>query len=57
MNFYDVKEMGRRVIPTIMETIPVDSPDKKTLMIYESIEFDIDISEDYFTTQKMKRVR
>ncbi len=57
MNFYDVKEMGGRVIPTTMEMIPVDSPDKKTLMIYESIEFDIDISEDYFTTQKMKRVR
>jgi outer membrane lipoprotein-sorting protein len=57
MNFYDVKEMGGRTIPTTMEMIPVDSPDKKTLMIYESIQFDIDISEDYFTTQKMKRVR
>ena len=57
MNFYDVKEMGERIIPTTMEMIPVDSPDKKTIMIYESIEFDIDISEDYFTTQKMKRVR
>ena len=57
MNSYDVKEMGGRIIPTTMEMIPVDTPDKKTVMIYNLIEFDIDIDEDYFTTQNMKRVR
>ena len=57
MNFYDIKEMGGRTIPSRMEMIPADSPDKKTVMIYNSIEFDIDIEENYFTTQSMKRVR
>jgi outer membrane lipoprotein-sorting protein len=57
MNSYDVKEMGGRIIPAIMEMIPVDTPDKKTVMIYNSIEFDIEIDENYFTTQNMKRVR
>ena len=57
MNFYDIKEMGGRVIPSRMEMIPADSPDKKTVMIYNSIEFDIDINENYFTTQNMKKVR
>lgn len=57
MNFYDVKEMGGRIIPTRMEMIPADSPDKKTVMIYNSIEFDIKIEENYFTTQNMKRIR
>lgn len=57
MNFYDIKEMGGRTIPSRMEMIPADSPDKKTIMIYNSIEFDIDIDENYFTTQNMKRVR
>ncbi len=57
MNSYDVKEMGGRIIPSTMEMIPVDTPDKKTVMIYNSIEFDIEIDEDYFTTQNMKRVR
>lgn len=57
MNFYDVKEMGGRKIPSRMEMIPADSPEKKTVMIYNSIEFDIDIDENYFTTQNMKRVR
>jgi outer membrane lipoprotein-sorting protein len=57
MNFYDVKEMGGRMIPSRMEMIPADSPDKKTVMIYNSIEFDIKIDENYFTTQNMKRIR
>ena len=57
MNSYDVKEMGGRIIPSTMEMIPVDTPDKKTVMIYNSIEFDIKIDENYFTTQNMKRVR
>ncbi len=57
MNFYDVKVMDGRLIPTRMEMIPAESPDKKTVMIFDSIKFDIDIDEDYFTTQNMKRVR
>ena len=56
MNFYDVKKMGGRNIPSRMEMIPVDSPEKKTIMIFNSIEFDIDIDENFFTTQNMKRV-
>jgi len=57
MNFYDIKEMGGRTIPSRMEMIPADSPEKRTIMIYNSIEFDLDIDENYFTTQNMKRVR
>ena len=57
MNFYDVKEMDGRLIPTRMEMIPAESPDKKTVMIFDSIEFDISIDDNFFTTQNMKRVR
>jgi len=57
MNFYDIKRMDGRLIPSRMEMIPADSPEKKTVMIYNSIEFDIDINEDFFSTQNMKRVR
>lgn len=57
MNFYDIKEMGGRTIPSRMEMIPAETPDKKTIMVYNSIAFDIDIDENYFTTQSMKRVR
>jgi len=57
MNSSDVKEMGGRVIPTKMEMIPAETPDKKTVMIYEEIEFDIEIDKSFFTTQNMKKVR
>jgi outer membrane lipoprotein-sorting protein len=57
MNFYDVKELGGRKIPSKMEMIPVDSPEKKTIMIFDSIEFDIPIDDNFFTTQNMKQVR
>ncbi len=57
MNFYDIKKLGGRLIPSRMEMIPADSPEKKTVMIYNSIEFDIDIKEDFFSTQNMKRIR
>lgn len=57
MNFYDIKRMDGRLIPSRMEMIPADSPEKKTVMIYNSIEFDIEINEDFFSTQNMKRVR
>lgn len=56
MNFFDVKDMDGRLIPTRMEMIPADSPDKKTVMIFNSIKFNIAIDEDYFTIQNMKRV-
>ena len=57
MNFYNVKEMDGRLIPTRMEMVPAESPDKKTVMIFDSIEFDISIDDNFFTTQNMKRVR
>ena len=49
--------MGGRKIPSRMEMIPADTPEKKTVMIYNSIEFDIEIDENFFTTQNMKQVR
>ena len=53
----DVQEMGGRLIPTRMEMIPMDDEGNKTVIIYEDIEFDIDISERFFSIQNMKRVQ
>lgn len=52
-----VKEMGGRTIPSYWEMIPVDKPGEKTVLEYESIEFNIDISPSFFSEQNMKRVR
>ena len=52
-----IKKMGGRVIPSYWEMIPLDKPGQKTVMEYLLIEFNIDISESFFSQQNMKRVR
>lgn len=52
----EISEIGGRLIPTRMEMIPLQEEGKKTIMIYKDIEFDIDISERFFSIQNMKRV-
>ncbi len=53
----DIQELGGRKIPTVMEMIPADEPDQKTVVIYRDLAFDIDIETDFFSIQQMKRVR
>ncbi len=53
----DIKQMDDRIIPTRMEMIPADKPGQKTVMIFEKIDFDIDIDDSFFSIQNMKRIR
>ncbi len=57
MTASEVKEMGGRLIPSIMTMIPVDKPGNKTVLIYHKAEFDISLKETFFSEQNMKRVR
>lgn len=52
----EVEELGGRLIPTRMEMNPMEEEGKKTVITYHDIEFDIDISEQFFSVQNMKRV-
>jgi outer membrane lipoprotein-sorting protein len=52
-----IKEMGGRKIPSRMTMIPADKPDQKTIIQYSQMEFDIDLNENFFTQQNMRRVR
>lgn len=52
----EIREMDGRFIPTRMEMIPADEPGHKTVLIYDAIEFNIDVSGNFFTIQNMKRV-
>ena len=53
----DIRELGGRVIPTQMEMIPAEDPENRTVILYNDIQFDIGIREDFFSIQKMKRIR
>ena len=53
----NIKEMDGRLIPTVMEIIPADDPDQKTVVNIKTIDFDVDIKESFFSQQKMKSIR
>ncbi|WP_186754318.1 outer membrane lipoprotein-sorting protein [Echinicola salinicaeni] len=53
----EIKEMDGRIIPSKIDMIPAEDPDQRTVIIYNDIDFDIDISESFFSIQKMKRIR
>jgi len=53
----DIKIMDDRLFATRLEMIPADEEGYKTVMIYNELEFDNNISESFFTLQNMKNVR
>jgi outer membrane lipoprotein-sorting protein len=53
----NVKMLGGKLLPSRMEMIPVEEEGKMTIMEYHTIEFDTPIEDNFFTTQKMKRIR
>ena len=57
MNASNIQEMDGQTIATRMEMIPVDKKGQKTVMEIKPIKFNNAISEDFFTTQNMKRVQ
>ena len=56
MNGSEVRELGGRLIPTKLEMIPVEEEGNKTIVTYQNLEFNIDISERFFSIQNMKRI-
>lgn len=57
LNFTEIEEMDGRVFPTRIILTPADKPDQRTVMKYNTLEFDIDIDPGFFTQQNMRRVR
>ncbi len=57
MTASNIKVMGGKRIPTVMEMIPVEKKGQKTVMTYLSITFDDPIDDSFFTVQNMKRIK
>ena len=53
----DVKELGGRMVPSTLEMIPQDEEGHKTVLIYDDINFNIGLKEQFFTVQNMKRLQ
>lgn len=57
IEFTEIREMGGRTFPARLVLTPADKPDHRTIMEYETLQFDIDIDASFFTQQNMRRVR
>ena len=57
LRFSQIREMGGRLIPTVMKMTPIDKPDHNTVITYLSVEFDKPIADSFFSEQNLKRVR
>ena len=57
LDFQELKMLGQRFIPSKMILTPTDRPDQRTILIYNDLQFDIDIDPSFFTQQNMRRVR
>jgi len=53
----EIKMMDDRKIPTYMEIIPEDDPGHKTIVIINTVKFNTNIDDGFFSQQNMKRVR
>ena len=53
----DVKELGGRMMASILEIIPADEPENRTVVEQLWIIFDDPIKESFFSVQNLKRIR
>lgn len=56
MEASEVTEFDGRQLPSRMEMIPADKEEHKTVLKYQSMNFNEDIPESFFTRQNMRRV-
>ncbi|MFH6769318.1 outer membrane lipoprotein-sorting protein [Gaetbulibacter aquiaggeris] len=57
MNSSDIKELGGRKITSKIEMFPVDKEGHSTVIIYNDINFDKPINDNFFTTRNMKQLK
>ena len=53
----DIKQLDGKWLPAKMEIVPAEEEGHKTVLEYQSLDFDIDIKEQFFSVQNMKRVK
>lgn len=53
--FKDIKVFGRREIPSVMELIPTNKEDQKTIVRYIEAKFDVEIDKEIFTLRNLRK--
>jgi len=55
LTFSDVKPLGGQPRPAVMRVRPADKPKEYTELVYEKLDFDITISDAFFSLSRLKR--
>ncbi len=55
MTFDQYQRMGGRLVPARMTVVPADKPEEVTLVLYQSLEFDIGVDETFFSLRNLRR--
>jgi outer membrane lipoprotein-sorting protein len=54
--FREIREMGGRLLPTLLHMMPADKPDEYTELTYLDIDFDVDIPDSLFSLMQLRRM-
>ena len=54
LKFSNIQVLGGKKIPLQMKMIPTDEPEESTAILWEKIEFDIAIKDDFFSLRKLQ---
>ena len=57
MEFGDFRTLDGRFLPTTIRMHPADKPDEHTTIRYEDLDFDVQISESFFSLRNLKKGR
>ena len=57
VHFSDFRDFNGQTIPAVMEMVPADEEDRKTVITIENAEFGIDISERFFSIENLTEIR
>ncbi|MBI3552493.1 MAG: outer membrane lipoprotein-sorting protein [Elusimicrobia bacterium] len=55
ISFSDIKRLGGRLIPARMECVPSNKPGQKTIVQYSSLEFDIPLTDSFFSQSRLQK--
>ena len=53
--FKNIKLLGGRRMPSVLRMTPEDKPGEFTEVIYESLKFNIDIKDSFFSLNQLRR--
>ncbi|MFZ5774518.1 MAG: outer membrane lipoprotein-sorting protein [Thermodesulfobacteriota bacterium] len=55
IHFSEIREMGGRLLPTVLTVTPTDKPDEHTLLVYQTLRFNLELADDFFSLLTLRR--